>query len=133
MRFPVDDEVLSHLHARAFGNAATATQPWAARLERHSLSWIGVFDGPRLVGFVHACWDGGAHAFLLDTVVDPAYQRRGIGRTLVQALVAEVSAAGCDWLHVDYEPHLADFYLQGCGFRPTTAGLIHLRSAGTDG
>ena len=82
---------------------------------------------------MHACWDGGAHAFLLDTVVDPAYQRRGIGRTLVQALVAEVSAAGCDWLHVDYEQHLADFYLQACGFRPTAAGLIHLHSAGPDG
>jgi lincosamide nucleotidyltransferase len=36
---------------------------------------------------------------------------------------------GVEWLHVDYEPHLADFY-RACGFRPTKAGLIHL---GLDG
>jgi ribosomal protein S18 acetylase RimI-like enzyme len=127
VRFDVDDDSLSDLHARAFGDPQTAVQPWAERLERHSLSWIGVFDEETLVGFVHACWDGGAHAFLLDTVVDPAYQRLGIGRTLVRALVAEVTAAGCAWLHVDYEPQLAGFYLDGCGFRPTAAGLLSLQ------
>jgi GNAT superfamily N-acetyltransferase len=125
VRFAVDDDVLSDLHARAFGGPRAATQPWAERLERHSLTWVGVFAGPALVGFVHACWDGGAHAFLLDTVVDPGFQRRGIGRRLVQALVAEVTAAGCDWLHVDYEAHLDDFY-RGCGFRPTAAGLMYV-------
>jgi GNAT superfamily N-acetyltransferase len=127
VRFAVDDEVLSDLHGRAFGTRRPVTQPWTERLERHSLSWVGAFDGETLVGFVHACWDGGAHAFLLDTVVHPAYQRRGIGRRLVQALVAEVTAAGCQWLHVDHEPHLDGFY-RDCGFRPTAAGLISLGS-----
>ena len=125
VRFAVDDAVLSDLHARAFGNLWTATQPWAQRLERHSVSWVGMFAGPTLVGFVHACWDGGTHAFLLDTVVDPGVQRQGIGRRLVEALVAEVAAAGCEWLHVDYEPHLDGFY-RDCGFRPTAAGLVAL-------
>lgn len=125
IRFPVDDAALTRLHARAFGSTPGPVEPWAERLDRHSLSWVGIFDGRRLVGFVHACWDGGAHAFLLDTVVDPAYQRRGIGRRLVQALVAEVTAAGCAWLHVDFEPHLTPFYA-GCGFDPTTAGLLAL-------
>ena len=127
VKFAVDDDVLSDLHARAFGSPRTGTRPWAERLERHSLSWVGVFAGPTLVGFVHACWDGGAHAFLLDTVVDPGHQRRGIGRRLVATLVAEVTAAGCEWLHVDYEAHLTAFYVDGCGFRPTAAGLVHLR------
>lgn len=124
--FPVDDAALTGLHARAFGNPPGPVQPWAERLARHSVSWIGAFDGPALVGFVHAVGDGGLHAFQLDTVVDPAYQRRGIGRDLVQALVAEVTAAGCHWLHVDYEPHLTSFYA-ACGFRPTDAGLLRLR------
>ncbi|MFD1374091.1 hypothetical protein [Actinoplanes sichuanensis] len=30
------------------------------------------------------------------------------------------------WLHVDFEPHLARFYLEGCGFQPTRAGLVRL-------
>jgi hypothetical protein len=37
-------------------------------------------------------------------------------------------AAGCEWLHVDFETRLTPFYIEGCGFRPTPAGLIHLRS-----
>jgi len=77
------------------------------------------------VGFVHACWDGGVHAFLLDTVVDPDHQRRGIGALIVNRLISEVRAAKCDWLHVDYEPHLDDFY-RACGFRSTYAGLMRL-------
>ncbi len=48
----------------------------------------------------------GAHAFLLDTAVDPDRQRSGIGARLVRAIVDETTAAGCDWLHVDYVPHL---------------------------
>ena len=39
---------------------------------------------------------------------------------------------GCQWLHVDYEPHLEEFY-QGCGFRPTLAGLMHLNDGSAIG
>jgi len=53
-------------------------------------------------------------------------ERRGIGRALVQTLAAEAAAAGCEWLHVDYEPHLDVFYRRACGFRATDAGLLNL-------
>lgn len=125
VRFPVDDQELSILHALASGSAVVRVEPWAERLARHSVSWVAALDGNRLVGFVHACWDGGRHAFLLDTVVDVEYRHRGIGQDLVRELTREVTAAGCEWLHVDYELHLAGFY-EGCGFRPTAAGLMKL-------
>jgi GNAT superfamily N-acetyltransferase len=126
VRFTVDDGELSALHARAFGGDPARTVPWARRLERHALTWIGAFDTGHLVGFIQVCWDGGAHAFLLDTAVDPDRQHRGIGATLVGAATAEARAAGCEWLHVDFEPHLERFYLERCGFRATPAGLIRL-------
>ncbi|MFG1606490.1 GNAT family N-acetyltransferase [Actinoplanes sp. NPDC049265] len=129
-RFPVDDAVLSALHARAFG-VPVAVKAWAAQLERHALTWVGAFDKGALVGFVQVAWDGGEHAFILDTAVDPAAQRRGIGIALVRAATAEARAAGCSWLHVDHEPHLDHFYRAGCGFRPTQAGLISLDSHDT--
>ena len=125
VRGDLDDLALTDLHARAFGNEPGPAQPWTDRLERHSVSWVCAFDDTALIGFVHACWDGGIHAFLLDTVVHPDYQRRGIGQKLVQALIPEVAAAGCDWLHVDYEPHLDGLY-KSCGFRATAAGLLAL-------
>jgi GNAT superfamily N-acetyltransferase len=126
-RFPVDDAVLGALHARAFGGPPV-TRPWAARLARHALTWLGDFRDGRLTGFVQVAWDGGAHAFILDTMVDPDAQGRGIGAALVRAAAAEARAAGCQWLHVDYEPHLDHFYRVRCGFVPTQAGLINLDS-----
>jgi GNAT superfamily N-acetyltransferase len=126
VRFRVDDSALSALHGQAFGGDGSEVQPWGQRLERHSLTWVGAFDSSRLVGFVHACWDGGVHAFLRDTAVDPSRQRRGIGTAVVESLVAEVAAAGCQWLHVDYEPHLHHFYRERCGFHGTEAGLLRL-------
>lgn len=104
VRFPVDNAALSELHRRALGSPTSGVLPWGERLERHSLTWVGAFDGPRLVGFVQVCWDGGAHAFLLDTAVDPHHQRRGIGRELIRIAEVEATIAGCQWLHVDYEP-----------------------------
>lgn len=128
-RFPVDDAALSALHARAFSYPdpppPIKVQPWRSRLERHSVAWVGAFVNEELVGFVHACWDGGLHAFLLDTVVDPNHRHRGIGSLLVEHLINEVKQASCQWLHVDFEPHLDPFY-RAAGFRPTPAGLIQL-------
>jgi ribosomal protein S18 acetylase RimI-like enzyme len=124
-RFPVDDPELTGLLARAFGVPAEP-RPWSRQLAGHALTWIGAFDAGRLAGFVQVAWDGGRHAFLLDTAVDPPDQHRGIGAELVRIAAGEAAAAGCDWLHVDFEPHLSRFYLDRCGFRTTPAGLIRL-------
>jgi GNAT superfamily N-acetyltransferase len=126
VRFPVDDAVLSALHARAFGGDPARVGPWASRLSRHALTWIGAFGDGSLTGFVQVAWDGGAHAFVLDTMVDPSARGLGIGTALVAAATAEARAAGCEWLHVDFEDHLTGFYLERNNFRPTRAGLIDL-------
>ncbi|PDP89361.1 GNAT family N-acetyltransferase [Glycomyces fuscus] len=125
IRFPVDDGEVSRLHADAFGGGYTLV-PWAARLRRHSRSWAGEFHEGRLVGFAHAVWDGGAHAFLLDTAVSPAVRRQGVGSRVVAALVRDLGELGVEWVHVDYEPHLEGFYRRACGFGPTRAGLLRL-------
>jgi GNAT superfamily N-acetyltransferase len=93
-------------------------------LER-SLAYVGAYRGDELVGFVRLAWDGGVHAFLLEPTVRPDLRRRGIGRTLVERVVAVARERGMEWVHVDYAPDLRDFY-RACGFRPTEAGLIHL-------
>lgn len=125
IRFAVDDEVLSRLHTDAFGGAHVLS-PWKARLEQHSRSWVGAFTGDRLTGFVYAVWDGGRHAFLLDTVVAPDLRHQRIGTSLVTTLVSDLRELGIEWLHVDYEPHLNGFYRDTCGFDATEAGLLRL-------
>jgi ribosomal protein S18 acetylase RimI-like enzyme len=119
--FP-SDAALRALWLTAWQNAGPASfQPILQR----SLAHIGAFDGSRLVGFVNVAWDGGSHAFILDTCVDEAYRRQGIATQLVRAATKAAKTRGAQWLHVDYEPHLAEFY-RGCGFRDTTAGLMSL-------
>ncbi|MEV5960493.1 GNAT family N-acetyltransferase [Kribbella sp. NPDC051952] len=126
VRFPVGDRELSTLHAVAFGSDVVL-EPWAERLQRWALTWVGAFSNDQLVGFVQVCWDGGAHAFVLDTAVHPDHGRQGIGKQLVLTAAEEARSAGCEWLHVDYEPHLKAFYEDAIGFRPTDAGLLKLR------
>ncbi len=125
-RGPVDDEVLTRLHERAFARESGPVIPWATRLEHHSLSWITAAHEGHLVGFVNVVGDGGAHAFILDAIVDPTRQARGIGSELIRQGGVAAAHVGCQWLHVDYEPELAGFYEHVCGFRPTAAGLLRL-------
>jgi GNAT superfamily N-acetyltransferase len=118
-----DDASMRRLWLAAWDDAGPASfQPI---LER-SLAHVGAFDGAVLVGFVNVAWDGGVHAFILDTCVDKDYQRQGIALRLVERAAALARARGAAWLHVDFEPHLEAFYRK-CGFEPTAAGLMRLR------
>jgi GNAT superfamily N-acetyltransferase len=83
-------------------------------------------DGSELIGFVNVAWDGGVHAFLLDTVVAQSARRRGIAAQMVAMAVRETKKGGCEWLHVDFDDHLKHFYFDKCSFKPTKAGLIKL-------
>src|SRR5438270_8154914 len=72
----VDNDEYNQLRLRAWGREdGFDWQPVLAR----SLGWITAHVEGRLIGFVNVAWDGGGHMFLLDTTVDPDYQRRGIG------------------------------------------------------
>ncbi len=78
-----------------------------------------------MIGFVNLAWDGGTHAFILDTTVHPNFRRRGIGHRLVKEAVEVAEEHHVEWIHVDFEPHLRSFY-QACGFHSSEAGLLHL-------
>jgi predicted N-acetyltransferase YhbS len=120
-----DNAEVNELHAEAFGHGVLEDD-WQAQVRQHSLGWVCARDGAQLVGFVNVAWDGGVHAFVLDTMVRAAAARQGIGTELVAVSVVESRAAGCEWLHVDFDDHLRGFYFDACGFEPTNAGLIKL-------
>jgi len=120
---------LEALHADGFGHEPTE-HDWVGQLHQHSLGWVCARRQDRLVGFVNVAWDGGSHAFILDTVVVSDERHRGLGAALVSEAARRTAAAGCQWLHVDCQDHLVTFYYHACGFTPTNAGLIGLD--GTD-
>lgn len=145
-RGAVGDAELDRVHSQAFGGGswngdavggdavrgdavggdAHEPVPWNARLERWSLTWITGRRRGELVAFVNVLGDGGAHAILMDTLVAPGLQRRGVGSRLVEAAAVEARRLGCEWLHADYEPHVAIFYETACRMQPTRAGLLRL-------
>lgn len=120
---PIDNHALNELFSTAWSeHQAKNFQP----ILSHSLLYVCAYTNERLVGFVNVAWDGGVHAFILDTTVHTDYQHRGIGVQLVQTALSAARERGIEWVHVDYEPHLREFYAK-CGFQPTEAGLINLK------
>jgi GNAT superfamily N-acetyltransferase len=133
-RVPVDyawrgeftDLELNTLHAEGFEHELIPDDDWWGMVNRHSLGWVTARRDSALVGFVNVAWDGSVHAFILDTLVALAARREGIATRLVEVATEHARAAGCEWLHVDFEDHLRAFYFDACGFTPTNAGLIRL-------
>lgn len=116
---------LNALHAEGFGHAVL-DDDWRGQVERWSLGWVCARDGDQLVGFVNVPWDGAVHAFILDTIVSVRARRRGVGTRMVALATEEARAAGCEWLHVDFDDELSGFYFDACGFTTAPAGLIAL-------
>lgn len=120
-----DNGEVNALHAEGFGHRIL-DDDWKNQLHRHSLGWVCARDGDELVGFVNVPWDGATHAFIIDTLVAEQARRRGIGAKLIGVAIDEARAAGCEWLHVDFDDDLRPFYLDACGFSPAAAGVIAL-------
>ncbi len=119
--FPPQQD-LNKLWLEAWGSEEP--KDFSAILSR-SLAHIAAYEDDRLVGLVNVAWDGGAHAFILDTCVIPQMRRKGIATRMVVESINVARERGAKWLHVDFEPHLCSFY-QSCGFRVTRAGLMKL-------
>ena len=116
------------LHAEAFETRVydESEWNWAELVHRHSLGWVVARDGADLAGFVNVLWDGLIHAWLQDVMVASKARGRGIGTELVRRARDGAKAAGCEFLHVDFEDQLSSFYYDACGFTPAKAGLLTL-------
>ncbi len=120
---PITNEALNRLFAESWADhQPTNFEPILAR----SLIYVCAYHERRLVGFVNLAWDGGQHAFLLDTTVHPSVRRSGIGTELVRRASDAARERGIAWLHVDFEPQHEAFY-RACGFMPSAAGVMKLR------
>jgi ribosomal protein S18 acetylase RimI-like enzyme len=117
---------LNALHAECFEHRQF-DDDWWGQVNRFSLGWVCARNSGSLIGFVNVAWDGGVHAFLLDTMVAREFRRQGIAKRMIEEAVNRSRQTRCEWLHVDFEPALRQFYFDACGFRPTDAGLIRLK------
>lgn len=121
-RPPLTNEMLGEL---LDGDASRDKRSDYENLLTHSLTWVGAFDGDRLIGYANVAWDGGVHAFLLDPTVKEEFRGHGIGTRLVKEVLAAVAEyPTIQWVHVDSSDDLMKHFYVPAGFRPTAAGLV---------
>ena len=85
---------------------------------------LGAHDGDRLVGLIRAVGDGETFLFIQDLLVLPSYQRQGIGRQLVNALVDQFPQVRQRVLLTDDQPQTRAFY-ENIGFvQSSKVGVI---------
>src|SRR5450759_403577 len=90
---------------------------------RGSTAYVTATDGDKLVGFGRLLTDYHSIAYINYMVVDPSYQRKGIGRTLLRKLVEASGDVERVFLYTD----TADaFYVQN-GFVPSEKRLYLYR------
>lgn len=53
---------------------------------------VAVLDGNTPIAMARVLWDGGYTAYLADVVVDPAYQKKGIARTMIDCIFDHIRA-----------------------------------------
>lgn len=60
----------------------------------HTLFRVSVWDGEKIVGMARMLGDMGLNYYIKDVAVRPEYQHRGIGKRMLQELLAYVDAHG---------------------------------------
>lgn len=95
----------------------------------HTLFRISVWDGDKIVAMARMLGDMGLDYYIKDVVVRPEYQRRGIGRGMVQELLKFVSDHGVSGTDIFIEltaaPEKAPFY-EKLGFDANDAVRLKL-------
>jgi GNAT superfamily N-acetyltransferase len=94
------------------------------RILARSYAYFSVHaDDESLIAFVNVISDGIGDAFLVDLIVHPDYQNRGIGQALVTRAIEKLRADGIRAIEVIFEPRLETFY-RVCGFHILQSGII---------
>ena len=89
----------------------------------NSYAHFTVREASQLLAFVNVISDGIGDAFLVDLMVHPSAQRRGIGRALVDAAIAGLTCDGIRCIQVTFDSKLESFYRE-CGFHIFRGGII---------
>ena len=121
----VDLDQLTILFNSVGWERRTADRARLAQLVRGSLYIVSAWDGDRLVGYARGISDGATKAYVSTVAVLPEYQKRGIGREIIQRLMADHD--GIQFiLHANDKAY--PFYLHiDVGFEPASNMLVRRR------
>lgn len=111
-----DPEETLRLYESVGWTAYAAKPEKLQRAFENSLSVLGAFDGEKLLGIIRAVGDGETIVFIQDLLVFPEYQRKGVGRALMSAVLEKYRGVRQIELATDDVPETVGFY-KALGFR----------------
>ncbi len=118
------DQVVSLFQAAAFW-AKDRTRADMAIAVAHSYPLVTAWDGPKLIGFARATSDGVFRATIWDVVISPDYQGGGLGRKLVETLVAHPHMSRVERVYL-MTTHQQGFYARiGFEENPSTTMVLY--------
>jgi ribosomal protein S18 acetylase RimI-like enzyme len=97
-----------------------------AKAMRLSHSYFTARKDGKLIGFVRSAGDGARFAFIVDFIVRPEFQSKGIGTRLMKQMVKSLSDDGIMNIEVTYDSgkkRLGRFYRR-LGFKTFGGGVI---------
>lgn len=83
----------------------------------HSLLVLGAYSGDKLVGIIRIVGDGHSIIYVQDIIVQPEYQRKGIGSMLLDEIMKRYADVYQKVLLTDNQPKTVRFY-KSVGFMP---------------
>ena len=125
----LDQTQLTQLCALFRKAAFWAKDRSAKEMERaiaHSHPIVTAHDTNRLVGFARATSDGVFRATIWDVMIDPDYQGAGLGRRLVETLIAHPHMNGVERIYL-MTTHQQRFY-ERIGFERNNTTTMVLRN-----
>lgn len=110
-------EEIKNLYKKELWGAYLKDDEKLVRAMNGSIYILGAFHGNRLVGMVRCVGDGEHIVLVQDLIIDPEYQRQGIGRTLLNEAMKRYSEVRTFMLLTDKDDEKANKFYQSLNLK----------------
>ncbi len=117
---PAPDRLFALFESTGWNERRQLSEAQLAQAMRHSWYAVSAYRGSDLVGFGRLISDGIYQCFICDMIVLPSDQGHGVGKALLENLVAYAERSGIKWLQLTCAAGKQGFY-ETMGFSPRAA------------
>lgn len=114
------------IHLRAISGLSARNPDAVEKGLNNSLYGMQLKDGERVVGMGRVIGDGALNFDIVDIAVDPEYQGRGLGRQIMEAVMAYLEANAAKGAYITLMADVPELY-EKFGFkltRPRSEGMV---------